>query len=70
MHGKTQNVNESFDGTNFVTLPNLGVCDGVAHCNIRMKAPVLFYQKLDFVPVVCMLKGLKKGSSNSVNLVN
>ena len=48
MLGKTQNANESFNGTiwesipknTFVTLPNLefGVYDGVAHCNIRMKA--------------------------------
>ena len=56
MHGKTQNANESFDGTiwehipktTFVTLPNLefGVCDGVVQCNIRMKAPVFIYEKL------------------------
>ena len=56
MHGKTQNANESFNGTiweripknTFVTLPNLefGVYDGVAHCNIRMKASVLIYEKL------------------------
>ena len=60
--GKTQNANESFNGTiweripknTFVTLPNLefGVYDGVAHCNIRMKASVLIYEKLNFVPVV------------------
>ena len=56
MLGKTQNANESFNGTTweripkntFVTLPNLefGVYDGVAHCNIRMKASVLIYEKL------------------------
>ena len=37
-----------------VTLPNLefGVYDGVAHCNIRMKASVLIYEKLNFVSMV------------------
>ena len=29
-----------------------GVCDGVAHCNIRVKASVLIYEKLNFVFVV------------------
>ena len=80
MNGKTQNANESFDGTIwerilktiFVTLPNLefGVCDVVAPCSIRMKVPVLIFEKLNFVPVVCMLKGFKKGNLKSVNLVN
>ena len=56
MLGKTQNENESFNGTiweripknTFVTLPNLefDLYDGVAHCNIRMKASVLIYEKL------------------------
>ena len=67
MHGKTQNANEIFNGTiwqsipknTFVTFPNLkfGVYDGVVHCNIRMKASVLIYEKLNFIPVVYMLKG-------------
>ena len=80
MHGKTQNENESFSGTNwqripkntFVTLLNLefGVYDGVAQCNIRIKASVLIYEKLNFVPVVYMLKGLKKHNFKRVNLVN
>ena len=80
MHGKTQNANESFNGTiweripknTFVTLPNLefGVYDGVAHCNIRMKASVLIYEKLNFVSVVYMLKGFKKRNLKRVNLVN
>ena len=80
MHGKTQNANESFNGTiweripknTFVTLPNLkfGVYDGVAHCNIRMKASVLIFEKLNFVPVVYMLKGFKKRNLKRVNLVN
>ena len=80
MHAKTQNANERFNGTiweripknTFVTLPNLefGVYDGVAHCNIRMKASVLIYEKLNFVPVVYILKGLKKRDLKRVNLVN
>ena len=62
MHGNTQNANESFNGTvweripknTFVTLPNseFGVYDCVAHCNIRMKASVLIYEKLNFVSMV------------------
>ena len=62
MLSKSQNANESFNGTiwecipknTFVTLPNLefGVYDGVAHCNIRMKASVLIYEKLNFIPVI------------------
>ena len=69
MHDKTQHANESFNGTiwecipknTFATLPNLefGVYDGVARYNIRMKASVLIYEKLNFVPGVFMLKGFK-----------
>ena len=80
LHGKTQIVNESFNGTiserisknTFVTLPNLefGIHDSVAHCNIRMKALVLIYEKLNFIPVVYMLKGFKKRNLKRVNLVN
>ena len=44
-------------------VPNLefGVYDGVTHCNIRMKDSVLIYEKINFVSVVYMLKGFKKG---------
>ena len=81
LHDKTQNANENFNGTiwerisknTFVTLPNLefGVYDGVTHyCNIRMKATVLIYEKLNFVPVVYMLQGSKKRNFIRVNLVN
>ena len=72
MHGKTQNANESFNGTiweripknTFVTLPNLefGVYDGVAHCNIIMKVSVLIYEKLNFVSMVFMVKGFRKSN--------
>ena len=80
MLGNTQNANESFNSTiweripknTFVTLPNseFGVYDGVAQCNIRMKASVLIYEKLNFVSVVYMLKGFKKGNVRRINLVN
>ena len=45
-----------------VTLPNLefGLYDGVARCNIRLKASALIYEKINFVSVVYMLKGFKK----------
>ena len=78
--GKTQNANESFNGTiwernpknTFVTLPNLKFAeyDGVAHYNIKMKASVLIFEKLNFVPVVYMLKGFKKRNLKRVHLVN
>ena len=56
----------------FVTLPDLelGVYDGVAHCNIGMKASVLIYEKLNFVSVVYMLKEFKKRNLKRVNLVH
>ena len=69
MLGKTQNANESFNGAiwerisknTFVTLPYLefGVYNGVAHCNIRMKASVLIYKKLNFVSVGIHAKGIQ-----------
>ena len=67
MHGKSQNTNKSFNGTiweripknTVVTLPNLefGVYDAVAYYSVRMKASLLIYEKLNFVPGVYMLKG-------------
>ena len=78
MHCKTQHANESFNGTTweripkntFVTLPNLefGVYDGVAHCNIRMKASVLIYEKLNFVPAVYMLNLVNQQASQKSKL--
>ena len=46
------------------------VYDGVAHCNIRMKASLLIYEKLNFVSVVYMLKRLQKRNIKRVNLVS
>ena len=59
-------------GNVFQKLHNLefGVYDRVAHCNIRMKASVLIYEKLNFVYVVYMLKGFKKHNLKRANLVN
>ena len=77
MLGKTQNANESFNGTiweritkNIFVLLEFGVYDGVPHCNIRMKTSVLVYEKLNFISVVFMLKGFKKRNLKRVNLVN
>ena len=79
MHCKTQNANESFNDTiweripknTYLALPNLGFdVNVVAQCNIRMKASVLVYEKPNFVPLVYMLKGLKKRNLERVNLVN
>ena len=82
MHGKTQNVNKSTinNGTiwerisknTIITLPTLefGVYDGEAHCNIKIKASVLICEKLNFVPVVQILKRLIKRNLKRVNLVN
>ena len=46
------------------------VYDDVAHCNIRMKASLLIYEKLNFVSVVYMLKRLQKRNIKRVNLVS
>ena len=47
-----------------------GAYDGVVHCNIRMKASVLIYEKLNFSSVIYILKGFKKRNLKRVNLVN
>ena len=67
LHGKAQNVNESFNGTiweripktTFVALSNLefGVYDAVPNFNIGMKASVSIYEKINFVQGVHMLRG-------------
>ena len=78
LHGKTQNANESFNGTiweripknTFVTLPNLefGVYDGLAHCtNIRMKASVLIFS---IYSCGIHAKGIEKSNLKRANLVN
>ena len=80
LHGKTQNANESFNGTiwkripktTFVTLPNLefGVYDSVANFSIGMKASILIYEKLNFAPGVHMLRGCNEYNIKRVNLAN
>ena len=67
LHGKTQNANESFNGTiwdrvpkvNYVSLPTLefGVYDAVANFNIGRKATVLIYELLNMEPGIYTLKG-------------
>ena len=80
LHCKTENANESFNGTiwelipkmTFVTLPNIefGVYDAVANFNIGIKASVLIHGKLNFVPGVHMLRGCNKYNIKGVNLAN
>ena len=79
LHSKTQNANESFNGTlwehipkkPFVILSNLGcsACDAVAHFN-GTKVSVLNFEKPNFAPGVYMLKDCGKRNLKRVNLVN
>ena len=67
LHGKTQNRNESFNGTIWERLPKtkyvsflqlqFGVYDAVANFNIGRKASVLIYEKLGLIPGYYTLKG-------------
>ena len=60
LHGKTQNQNESYNGTIWERLPKskycsfkqleFGVFDAVANFNIGRKATILIYEKLDMIP--------------------
>ena len=85
LDGKTQNTNEGFTvriwerilKNTFVTLPSLefGVYDAVSHFSIEMKASVLVYEKLDFVPGVYMLRidlanqrACPKNQTNTTNI--
>ena len=70
LHGKTQNQNESFNGTiwerlpksKFVTFTQLkfGAYDAVANFNIGRKASVLIYEKMMMIPGKHFLKGCKE----------
>ena len=44
--------------------------DALAQLNIEIKASVLIYEKLNFVPGVYMVKGWKKRNLKRVNLAN
>lgn len=67
LHGKTQNQNESFNGTIWNRIPKttyvgkqqfeIGVYDAVAHFNVGSKAAVLIYEKLGMRPGMHMLQG-------------
>jgi hypothetical protein len=69
LHGKTQNTNESFNGTIWERLPKtkfvsfsqleFGVYDAVANFNIGRKASILVYESLDIIPGAYTLKGCK-----------
>ena len=67
LHGKTQNHNESFNGTiwerlpkiRFVTLTRLkfGIFDAAANFNIGRKANILIFEKMGMIPGNYTLKG-------------
>ena len=67
LHGKTQNQNESFNGTIWNRLPKstyvgreqfeIGVYDAVAHFNVGSKAAVLVFEKLGMRPGMHMMQG-------------
>jgi len=70
LHGRTQNQNESFNGTVWDLLPKskysgltqlrFGVYDAVANFNIGQKASVLVYEKMGMVPGKYMLRNCFK----------
>ena len=70
LHGRTQNQNESFNGTIWDRLPKskysglmqlrFGVYDAVANFNIGRKASVLTFEKMGMIPGKYMLRGLFK----------
>lgn len=70
LHGKTQNQNESFNGTVWDRLPKskysgltqlrFGVYDAVSNFNIGRKASVLTFEKMGMVPGRYMLTGCNK----------
>ena len=67
MHGKTQNANESFNGTIWERIPKrkyvspssleVGVSDAVDNFNIGMKWSILTYEKLNIILGAFTLKG-------------
>jgi len=70
LHGRTQNQNESFNGTVWDRLPKskysgltqlrFGVYDAVANFNIGRKASVLTFEKMGIIPGRYMLRGCYK----------
>lgn len=70
LHGRTQNQNESFNGTVWDRLPKskysgltqlrFGVYDAVANFNIGRKASVLVYEKMGMIPGKYMLRNCFK----------
>ena len=60
LHGKTQNANESFNGTIWERIPKIkyvspsdievGVSNVVANFNSGMKWSILIYEKLNIIP--------------------
>ena len=70
LHGKTQNHNESFNGTIWDRLPKskysgltqlrFGVYDAVANFNIGRKASILIFEKMGMISGKYMLRGCFK----------
>lgn len=78
LHGKTQNQNESFNGTIWERLPKtkyvsrnqleIGVYDAVANFNVGRKASVLIYEKLKMIPGKYTLQGCSNLNKRRLNL--
>ena len=61
----------TYSKNNFCYIAKSGVVyDAVANFNIGMKASLLIYEKLNFVPGVHMLRGCNKYNIKRVNLAN
>ena len=70
LHGMTQNQNESFNAMIWSRIPKstyvsfsqlqLGVYDAVANFNIRRKATILIFEKLNMIPGKYYLKVCRK----------
>lgn len=78
LHGKTQNSNESFNGTIWDRIPKttyvsltslkLGVYDAVANFNIGFKATILMYEKMGMIPGQYTSSGCKRLNAKRLKL--
>ena len=77
LHWKTQNQNESFNGTIWRRVPKhtcvglrqfeLGVYDAVSHFNVGNKAALLMYEKLGMKSDANTISGLRDGNFNRLS---
>ena len=80
LHGKTQNQNESFNGTIWNRVPKdtyvglrqfeLGIYDAVSHFNIGNQATVEIYKKLGMTCDINVLRGLNEGNITRIMNAN